>query len=82
MTTPELARLVREMRRCQTAWFKFKQPEDLRYSKDLERRVDQAVAELLDPKQTTLFPPEAGPPAREPLPGQASFPWPPGRDRQ
>lgn len=49
-----LARMVRDMRRHQRDYFKFKQPADLRASKDLERRVDEAVTLFLDPRQAVL----------------------------
>lgn len=44
-----LARLVKEMREAQRAYFKSPQRETLVRSKGLEARVDAAVKEVLEP---------------------------------
>lgn len=64
-----LSRLVRDMRRHQLAYFKYKQASDLRASKDLERRVDEAVTLILDPRQAML-------PMGDPLPSLPRNPVP------
>ena len=53
MTTGELADLVRQMRDAQKAYFRTRNTFDLAISKDIERRVDRAVAAVLAPP--TLF---------------------------
>jgi len=54
MKTEDLAVLVREMRDAQKAYFKERSPQQLSVSKELERRVDKVVADILD-KQTKMF---------------------------
>jgi arsenate reductase-like glutaredoxin family protein len=54
MTLDELAALVRQMRQAQNEYFRERSPQYLNLSKELERRVDRAVADILD-KQGTLF---------------------------
>lgn len=51
----ELATLVRQMRDAQKTYFRERSPQALNYSKELERRVDKAVSDVLD-KQVELFP--------------------------
>jgi hypothetical protein len=53
MTAIELANLVADMRRAQKAYFRTKSTGALEESKRLEKRLDQAVEELL--RQPTLF---------------------------
>lgn len=55
MTLLELARLVREARKAQRAYFKpsTRSQATLEASKQAERVLDRAVAEILDPP--TLF---------------------------
>jgi hypothetical protein len=53
------ARTVREMRRCQRDYFTARKAgltgvPELQRSRDLERRVDEAVVLLLDPRQAVL----------------------------
>lgn len=53
-----LAELARKCRRAQAAYFQSRNNGDLRVAKDYERRLDQAVADVLDrptPAQRTLF---------------------------
>ncbi len=45
MNVSEFTRLVKEMREAQKAWFKNRLRGDLIRSKDLERRVDKALAD-------------------------------------
>ena len=54
MTLDELARLVRQMRDAQRAYFRERSPQALSVSKELERRIDRAVANILD-TQPRLF---------------------------
>lgn len=65
MTLEELARLVREMRGHQKDYFKTRSGASLELSKDREKLVDAAIADILDP---SLFPKEriAGRPERMP----------------
>jgi hypothetical protein len=52
----EFIRLVSEMRDAQRAWFRDGKHWDLTRSKQLERAVDRALAELTtDDKQARLF---------------------------
>lgn len=59
MNVSEFTRLVEEMREAQKAWFKNRLRGDLIRSKDLERRVDKALADGLvssvEPGQLDLF---------------------------
>lgn len=50
----ELARLVKRMREAPRLYFKGRGSDDLETSKVLERQVDKAVAEVLEPPG--LFP--------------------------
>lgn len=45
MNVSEFTRVVKEMRDAQKAYFKNRLREDLVRSKELERRVDQAISE-------------------------------------
>lgn len=54
MNITELATLVRQMRDAQRTYFRERSPQALNASKELERRVDRAVADVLD-KQPKLF---------------------------
>lgn len=54
MNITELATLVRQMRDAQRTYFRERSPQALNTSKELERRVDRAVADVLD-KQQKLF---------------------------
>ena len=74
MTLEDLARLVREMRGHQRAYFRTGSQSSLELARDREKAVDAAVAEILDP-QPSLFPTEkvAGRPERMP-PGQGETP--------
>jgi hypothetical protein len=59
MTFTEYAKLVRDMRKAQSRWFRGdKSTEALNQARDYERRVDRATAEILAPPQSTLFPPD------------------------
>jgi hypothetical protein len=64
MTVTELARLVKEMRRCQRAYFRDRTQDDLDRSKAIEADVDRAVRDVLsgDHLQAGLF---DGPPSPE-----------------
>ncbi len=55
MTLEELARLVRQMRHAQSRYFRDRSQQNLLESKDWERKVDQAVAAVLDEKGPGLF---------------------------
>lgn len=65
MNVSEFTRLVKEMRQAQKAWFKDHERGDLIRSKDLERRVDKALADgiifdldivsFVEPEQLDLF---------------------------
>lgn len=50
----ELAALVQQMRTAQNDYFRERSPQYLSRSKELERRVDKTVAEVLN-KQGNLF---------------------------
>lgn len=54
MSIDDLAQLVRDMRQAQCTYFRDRSPQALSRSKELERRVDRAVSEVLD-KQPKLF---------------------------
>lgn len=54
MKIDDLAKLVREMREAQRSYFTERSPQWLSKAKELERRVDRAVADVLD-KQGKLF---------------------------
>jgi hypothetical protein len=60
MTLQQLARLAREMREAQRIYFRSRTPEALERSKSLERRLDVAVKEILDPPPPGLFDREEG----------------------
>lgn len=49
MTLVELATMVREMQRWQARYFKDRSQASLEASKEQEKRVRNAVAEVLDP---------------------------------
>jgi hypothetical protein len=52
----EFARLVRNLRNMQQRYFRSREQTDLRICKDLERRVDEKVAEILaEPPAPQLF---------------------------
>lgn len=55
MTLEELARLVADMREAQKRYFRTKDVKFLNQSKDLERRVDKATADILNPPSPGLF---------------------------
>ena len=54
MTAQELARVVRDMRAAQGRYFRYRRPDDLERSKALEKQVDRAVEQILNP-QMGLF---------------------------
>ena len=51
MTAVELAKLVADMRNAQKEYFRIRSGPALEKSKQLEKRVDAAVKELLDQPQ-------------------------------
>jgi hypothetical protein len=57
MALLHLAKRVLEMRNMQKKWFKDREPADLRYAKDMERRVDRLLDEIFATKngQPSLF---------------------------
>src|SRR5436309_3393899 len=55
MDLESLARLVRDMRQHQRDYSRTKSQAELAASKDYERRVDQAVKEVLNPPAPGLF---------------------------
>lgn len=56
MTIAEFAILVKEMRDCQKKYFRSRLRDALNQSKELEREVDQAIKEILNPQpQGSLF---------------------------
>ncbi len=59
MKLDELALLVRQMRDAQRTYFRERSPQALSTSKELERRIDRVVADVLD-KQPKLFSQENG----------------------
>ena len=56
MTATDLAKLAKNTRDAQKTYFRTRSTEDLRISKDWERRLDKAVAMVLAPPD--LFPEE------------------------
>ena len=54
MKLDELAQLVLQMRNAQRTYFRERSPQALSVSKELERRIDRVVADVLD-KQPKLF---------------------------
>jgi hypothetical protein len=54
MTEKDLARLVRRMRKAQSAYFRERTTERLNVARDLERKVDRCVSHVLD-DQRKLF---------------------------
>jgi hypothetical protein len=55
-TVEELARLVNEMRTAQKEYFRTRSGSALENSKRLERKVDEAVGEVLRPeRQGSMF---------------------------
>lgn len=56
MTADEIIKLAKEMRDAQKSWFLCHNRADLDKSKRLERQLDAAIDEYLDP-QPTLFEP-------------------------
>jgi len=55
MTLTELARLVKTMRDVQDRYFRTRQPSLLHVARDMERRVDAAVKNVLHPPTPDLF---------------------------
>lgn len=49
MTPDEIIRLTKETRDTQKAWFKFHNQADLTKSKQLEKMLDRAIDEYLNP---------------------------------
>ena len=47
----ELATLVKQMRESQKAYFRERSPQWLSTAKELERRVDKMLADILDDQQ-------------------------------
>lgn len=56
MTADEIIKLAKEMRDAQKSWFLYHNRSDLDLSRKLERQLDTAIDEYLDP-QPTLFEP-------------------------
>ena len=54
MKLKELAELVKQMRQAQRQYFKERSPQWLSQARELERRVDKAIADIQD-KQKKLF---------------------------
>ena len=54
MKLDELAELVRQMRDAQSNYFRERSPQWLSTARELERRVDRAVVDILD-SQKKLF---------------------------
>ena len=52
----EFIELVREMRNAQKEYFRTRDKNVLQRSKELERKVDSFLAQLVINKQTSLFP--------------------------
>lgn len=50
MTTTQLAQIVQDMRRAQKKFFDTRDPYYLKTSKELEKKVDRAVEDVLNPK--------------------------------
>lgn len=55
--TQQLIALVRDMRKWQKEYFKTRSPEALRWSKDMERRVD-AELKAFDEKESKKYNPQ------------------------
>lgn len=55
MTLQELAKQIKAMRDAQRKYFRDRSPQNLNASKDLERRLDQDVADVLDEKGPSLY---------------------------
>jgi hypothetical protein len=55
VTVEELARLVKRMREAQARYFRTRDTAALAESKDLERRIDEAVRGVLSPEPPGLF---------------------------
>lgn len=55
MTIVEFARLVADCRRAQKVYFRDRTPGDLSKSKELEKRVDRAVLDILDERPASMF---------------------------
>jgi hypothetical protein len=55
MDVRELAELVRQMRRKQSDYFARRHVTTLKEARDLERRVDKALVEVLDGQARDLF---------------------------
>lgn len=54
MKLDEFVALVKQMRESQRAYFKERSPQWLSQARELERRVDKAIADIQD-KQKKLF---------------------------
>lgn len=62
MTFKEFAELVCKMRTAQKTYFRTRNYDDLNNSKILERKVDDALREISEPKnQLSLFPSSVSP---------------------
>ncbi len=55
MTLEEFAKLVREMREAQNAYFRNRTRDNLEKSMAIEKRVDEETSQILDYKQGELF---------------------------
>ena len=55
MNATELARMVRDVRAAQNAYFTERNSANLARSKELEKNLDRAVAEILSPQPTLPF---------------------------
>lgn len=55
MTADEIIKLAKEMRDAQKSWFLCHNRADLDKSKRLERQLDAAIDEYLNPPQPDLF---------------------------
>lgn len=56
MTADEIINLAKEMRTAQKSWFKFHNQADLDRSRKLERQLDAAIEEYMNPNpQMDLF---------------------------
>lgn len=55
MTSDEIINLAKEMRAAQKAYFKTRGYAELDQSKKLEKRLDKAIDEYLNPPQPDLF---------------------------
>ena len=56
MTLEDLAKLVKRMRDFQRSYFSYRDPQDLRSSKEHEKLVDQALKNILDPPKQPEMP--------------------------